>query len=126
MPDPVSIDPALKAAAAASEQALARGNGDAYDYALVALLRSAQRDFAAADALFSRALALEPGNPATLTSLAIHYRRQGRNRDAVLACDQAIAAYPAYPDAWLERGAILAAGGSNDAARARRRGSGRR
>lgn len=111
-------NPDLAAAAALSEAALAGGNGDAYDHAIVALARSADGDYAAADALFQRALTLEPGNPSTLTSLAIHYRNQHRSRDAVLACDEAIRNFPDYPDAWIERGAILAAGGSNEAARA--------
>jgi tetratricopeptide (TPR) repeat protein len=111
------IDPALAAAAAQSQAALDAGTGDAYDFAIVALLASERRDFAAADTLFDRALALEPGNPSTLTSLAMHRRRQGRYRDALLACDAAIRAYPDYPDAWLERGITLAAGGSNTAGR---------
>ena len=111
-------NPDLAAAASLSEAALAGGKGDAYDNAIVALVRSADGDYAAADALFQRALALEPGNPSTLTSLAIHYRNQHRSRDAVLACDEAIRNFPDYPDAWIEKGAILAAGGSNEAARA--------
>jgi Flp pilus assembly protein TadD len=111
-------NPDLAAAAALSEAALAGGKGDAYDHAIVALVRSADGDYAAADALFQRALALEPGNPSTLTSLAIHYRNQHRSRDAVLACDEAIRNFPDYPDAWIEKGAILAAGGSNEGARA--------
>ncbi|MGB5078587.1 MAG: sulfotransferase [Sphingorhabdus sp.] len=108
----------LSAAAALAEAALARGNADAYDMAIAALACSARGDYQAADTLFERALGLEPGNPSTLTSLAIHYRQQGRYRDAVLACDEAIRNYPDYPDAWIEKGAILAAGGSNEAARA--------
>ena len=112
------ITPELEAAAKVSQAAIARGDGDAYDYAISALARSAHGDFAGADALFHRALALEPGNPSTLTSLAVHYRNQGRIRDALLSCDEAISHYPEYPDAWLERGAILASGGSNAAARA--------
>lgn len=111
-------NPDLEAAAALSEAALARGEGDAYDHAIAALARSAHGDYQAADTLFQRALALEPGNPSTLTSLAIHYRNQSRSRDAVLACDEAIRNVPDYPDAWIEKGAILAAGGSNAAARA--------
>jgi Flp pilus assembly protein TadD len=112
------ITPDLEAAAKVSQAAIARGDGDAYDYAIVALAYSAHGDFAGADALFQRALALEPGNPSTLTSLAVHYRNQGRIRDALLSCDEAIRGYPEYPDAWLERGAILASGGSSEAARA--------
>lgn len=117
-PSRAMLTPELASAAVLSEAALSRGQGDAYDHAIVALARSANRDFAAADALFQRALALEPGNPSTLTSLAIHYRNQNRNRDAVLACDEAIRCYPDYADAWLERGSILGGGGSSDAARA--------
>jgi Flp pilus assembly protein TadD len=110
--------PDLDLAAAQSQAAITAGTGDAYDHAIVALALSAQGDFARADTLFQRALELEPGNPSTLTSLAIHYRNQSRFRDAVLACDEAIRHYPDYPDAWLERGAILASGGSNEGARA--------
>lgn len=112
------INSDLQAAAAQSEAALARGQGDAYDHAIVALAKSAGGDYVGADALFQRALALEPGNPSTLTSLAIHYRNQNRSRDAVLSCEEAIRNYPDYADAWLERAAILASGGSNQAARA--------
>lgn len=108
----------LEAAAALSQAQLDRGRGDAYDHAIVALACSAKGAFTDADSLFKRALELEPGNPATLTSLAIHYRNQNRHRDAVLACDEAIRNYPDYADAWLERGAILGGGGSSDAARA--------
>ncbi|MFM9898807.1 tetratricopeptide repeat-containing sulfotransferase family protein [Sphingorhabdus sp.] len=110
--------PDLDIAAAHAQAAIAAGTADAYDFAIVALAFSAKGNFAEADALFGRALALEPGNPSTLTSLAIHYRNQSRFRDAVLACDEAIGNYPDYPDAWLERGAILASGGSNEGARA--------
>jgi tetratricopeptide (TPR) repeat protein len=101
-----------------SQSQIDQGVGDAYDHAIVALAYSANGDFSKADALFDQALKLEPGNPATLTSLAIHYRNQNRNRDAVLACDEAIQNYPDYADAWLERGAILGGGGSSEAARA--------
>jgi tetratricopeptide (TPR) repeat protein len=110
--------PDLAAAAALSEATIDRGKGDAYDFAIAALGRSARGDYRSADMMFQHALALEPGNPSTLTSLAIHYRNQNRSRDAVLACDDAIRSVPDYPDAWIERGAILAAGGSNEAARA--------
>jgi tetratricopeptide (TPR) repeat protein len=111
-------NPDLDAAAALSEAAIAQGRGDAYDHAIVALACSARGDYDAADAQFRKALALEPGNPSTLTSLAIHYRNQSRSRDALAACDEAIRNVPDYADAWLERAALLAAGGSNEAARA--------
>lgn len=107
----------LQLAAAQSSAAIAQGQGDAYDHAILGLEASSKGDFAAADQWFAKALKLEPGNPSTLTSLAIHYRQQGRNRDAVLACDEAIRHYPDYPDAWIERAAILGAGGSIAAAR---------
>lgn len=116
-PSPPVISSELEAAAALSQTALASGTGDAYDHAIVALVHSARGEFDKADALFQRALALEPGNPSTLTSLAIHYRNQDRYREAVLACDEAIRLYPDYADAWLERGAILAVGGSSEIAR---------
>ena len=111
-------NPELAAAAAQSQAALASGSGEAYDHAIVALAYSSDGAFDEADAHFQKALALEPGNPSTLTGLAIHYRNQHRHRDAILACDEAIRNYPEYPDAWIERGAILASGGSNAAARA--------
>jgi tetratricopeptide (TPR) repeat protein len=117
-PSHIVINPDLEAAAAQSQAALIRGNGDAYDHAILALAASARGDYETAERLFNRALALEPGNPSTLTSLAVHYRNQDRNRDAVLACEEAIRNYPDYADAWLERGAILASGGSHEAARA--------
>lgn len=111
------ITPELAAAAVAAEAALARGVGDAHDLTVAGLARSARGDQAGAQTLLEQALALEPGNPATLTGLAIFHRQNGRLRDAVLACDAAIAAWPDYPDAWLERGAILSSGGSAEAAR---------
>ena len=115
-------DPELDAAAADARANFAHGTADAYDHVILALVHSAKGEWAHADALFAQAQALEPGNPATLTSLAIHYRRQGRNRDAVLACDAAIRDYPDYPDAWLERAAILAAAHAGLASLAARAG----
>ena len=47
-------NPELEAAAALSEAALARGDGDAYDLAIAALARSARGDYAGADSLFER------------------------------------------------------------------------
>lgn len=107
----------LETQAAAAERALAAGHGDAHDCMVAALGRSARDDLAGAESLLHRAITLEPGNPAVLTGLAMLRRKQGRMRDAVLACDAAIRAMPTYADAWLERGAILAAGGSSRAAR---------
>ncbi|MFM5954897.1 MAG: tetratricopeptide repeat-containing sulfotransferase family protein [Novosphingobium sp.] len=108
----------LQAQAAAAEALVAAGRGDAHDHMVAALGRSERGDLTGAEALFDRALALEPANPAILTGLAILRRQQRRLRDAVLTCDAAIRAAPDYADAWLERGVILTAGGSNTAARA--------
>ncbi|MFA7585750.1 MAG: sulfotransferase, partial [Novosphingobium sp.] len=91
---------------------LARGGGDAYDHMIVALGRAAQGDIAGAEALFARALTLDPADVSVLTGQAAFLREQGRLREAVLACDKAIGIAPGYADAWLERGAILAAGGA--------------
>lgn len=90
---------------------------DAHDLMVDALGRADQGDLDAAEALLVRALRLEPDNPAILTGLAVLRRKQLRVRDAVLACDAAIRLAPDYPDAWIERGAILASGGSGQAAR---------
>ncbi len=111
------IDPQLAAAAVEAEAALGAGRADAHDLTVVALVRAARGDRPAAEALFERALALDPGNPATLTGLAIHHRERGAMREAILACDAAIRAVPDYLDAWLERAAILATTGSPRAAR---------
>lgn len=102
----------LEIQAAAAQQAIDRGGGDGHDWMLVALHRSAADDVAGADAAFATARALEPQNPAILTGMAIHLRRQGRIRDAVLACDAAIQVWPDYADAWLERGSLLTMGNS--------------
>jgi Tfp pilus assembly protein PilF len=105
------IDPALHAAALQSQAAVDAGSGDAYDHAILALAASEAGDIVEADRLFAVALAMEPGNPATLTSLAIHLRRQARFGESLTACDQAIKAYPSYADAWLERAVTLAGRG---------------
>lgn len=75
-----------------------------------------QGDHAGAFDLLQTALRAAPNDPQTLVNLAILLRMQGRLRDAVLHCDAAIAAAPAYTDAWLERGYVLASGGSSAAA----------
>lgn len=102
---------------ALAERNLAAGQADSYDMAVVALARGLGGADGEAEELFARARALEPGDPSPLVLLAIWRRRDGRLRDAVLASDQAIALAPDYADAWLERGAALAAGGSAAAAR---------
>lgn len=73
-------------------------------------------DVAGAHEALQAALRLAPNDPQTLVNLAGVFRMQGRLRDAVLHCDAAIAAAPYYADAWLERGYVLASGGSLAAA----------
>lgn len=61
-------------------------------------------------------LARAPGDPAALTDMAWMLRQKGQLRDAVLHCDAAIRAAQNFAPAWLERGFILASGGSMPAA----------
>lgn len=111
------MDEALAQAARTSELALQRGNADGHDFMTVALARAHSDAMADAEQLIARARALEPANPAILVGLALIRRRQGRLRDAVFACDDAIRLAPEYADAWRERAGILTAGGSIEEAR---------
>jgi cytochrome c-type biogenesis protein CcmH/NrfG len=74
-------------------------------------------DPAALEATIRADLARNPGDPAALTNMAWLLRQQGQLRDAVLHCDAAIRVAPNYALAWLERGFVLASGGSMNAAR---------
>ncbi|WP_120717463.1 tetratricopeptide repeat-containing sulfotransferase family protein [Tsuneonella amylolytica] len=107
----------LSLAAQDAERALAAGSTDPYDLLVAGLGRVDAGDEAGGDALLDRAHLAAPGDPGILTGVAIRRRQQGRLSEAVRLCDAAIAIAPDYPDAWLERGAILAAGGSSTAAR---------
>lgn len=73
-------------------------------------------NYDAALPLLQQVLASLPNDPMTLTSLGGVYREMGRLRDAVLSCDAAIAAAPGHAPSWLERGFVMTAGGSIDAA----------
>ena len=106
------MDEALAHAAAQSEAAIRAGRADGHDYMTLALARTHAGAMAEGEELIERAQALEPANPAILVGLALIRRRQGRLRDAVLACDAAIRLAPGYADAWRERAGILTAGGS--------------
>ena len=110
-------DPQLARAAQLAEDALAAGTGDAYDCMVAALGRAERGDRPGAQALFDRALALDPHDPSVLTGLANFYRKDGRLSEALKACEAALTAAPQYPDAWIERGAAYAAGGSSALAR---------
>ena len=82
-----------------------------------ALAKARGGDLTGGSSLVDRALSLEPKNPAVLYGRAILYRVEGRLGDAVRACDAALAIAPHYAEAWLEKGTILASGGSPRAAR---------
>jgi tetratricopeptide (TPR) repeat protein len=66
--------------------------------------------------LLRQALTRAPGDPVALTTLGSVYREMGRLRDAVLSCDAAIAVVRGHAPAWLERGFVMAAGGSINSA----------
>jgi tetratricopeptide (TPR) repeat protein len=74
-------------------------------------------DDAGAASHFQSGLAIAPNDPELLTGMAQVLRREGRLRDAVLHCDAALRAAPDYAEAWLERGFVLASGGSMQLAR---------
>jgi Tfp pilus assembly protein PilF len=110
------ITPELAAAAAQSEAAIAAGRGDGYDHMILALRAQALGDGAAAEEFFAKAQALSPDDPSVLTGRAKYLRETGRLSEGLAACDSAVTIAPEYPDAWIERGAILGAGGSPRAA----------
>lgn len=89
----------------------------AMDLLHAGLAKARAGDIAAAGALIDRGLALEPHNPSVLTGRAIIYRVEGRMRDAVLACEEAIRIELRLAGAWLERGIVLSHGGSPALAR---------
>ena len=98
--------------AAAAKARIARGERDPHLYNLAAWGQVERGDSEAALATLDTALALFPGDPQTLISIAVLHRRAGHLRDAVLACDAAISSAPAYVDAWLERAFVFTSGGS--------------
>lgn len=107
----------LAGAAADAEARIAQGERDPHLFNLVAWNMADHGDLVGARALLDKVLALDPGEPESLTSKAALLRRQGRLRDAVLLCDAAIRSAPDYSDAWLERGFVFASGGSMERAR---------
>jgi tetratricopeptide (TPR) repeat protein len=96
--------------------ALAQGQATAADHATLGWAALVRGDDSAAHRAFHAALALAPRHPDALVGLANILRRQGLLRDAVLHCDAALAENPQSLDAWLERGFVLASGGSMAAA----------
>lgn len=77
----------------------------------------AAQDVPGATALLEQLLRQTPGDVEARLVLATLYREAGRLRDAVLACDAVIEAYPNHADAWLQKAFTLSAGASFDNAR---------
>ena len=96
--------------------ALALGQATAADHATLGWAALARGDDDGARRAFHAALAIASRHPEALVGLANILRRQGLLRDAVLHCDAALAEDPQSLDAWLERGFVLASGGSMPAA----------
>ena len=106
----------LTTAAIAAEAALQRGDVRPEHHATLGWAYLNAGDDYAAHSSFHAALSLTPRFPDALVGLANILRRQGSLRDAVLHCDAALAEDPNSLDAWLERGFVLASGGSMPAA----------
>ena len=105
-------------AAALAEAALARGPDDPMLLNLAAWAREEAGDYPGAHAFLRRALILAPGDPLILGAIGSVLRKEGRLDDALAVLDRAIAAEPRHGAAWLERGYVLDALRSWDAARA--------
>lgn len=99
-----------------ARSALGRGTKDPYVFNVLAWHEAQAGNYEAAHNNLDHASILAPHDVLTMTSRAALYREQGRLRDAVLQCDAAIALAPNYAGAWLERGFVMTAGGSIDAA----------
>ena len=103
-------------AALAARAALQRGEIKAEHHAILGWSYLSTGDDHSAHSSFHAALLIAPRHPDALVGLANILRRQGSLRDAVLHCDAALAEDPNSLDAWLERGFVLASGGSMPAA----------
>lgn len=106
----------LTKAAVAAKAALQRGEIKAEHHAILGWASLAAGDDHSAHASFHAALSISARYPDALVGLANILRRQGSLRDAVLHCDAALAEDSNSIDAWLERGFVLASGGSMPAA----------
>jgi tetratricopeptide (TPR) repeat protein len=107
----------LETAARAAAAALGAGRGTAADCTTLGWYRAVSGDQAGAQALFERALQMNPREVEAMVGLAGLHRAAGRLRDAALRCDAALAIAPGYAEAWLERAFVMAAGGVMDEAK---------
>lgn len=107
---------ALAQAAELAHRAIAAGDRRAIHFNTLGWFHAVRGDAAGAAQLFREALGITPNNPEALIGLAGLLRDAGQLRDAALHCDAAIAAAPDYPEAWLERGYVMAAGGAMEEA----------
>lgn len=107
----------LETAARAAAAALQAGGGSPADLITLGWYRASSGDQAGALSFFERALHADPRAVEAMLGLAGLHRAAGRLRDAALHCDAALAAAPAYAEAWLERAYVMAAGGVMDEAR---------
>src|SRR5258705_192795 len=61
-----------------------------------------------AQALYQRAVALEPNSIGDLLNLGTALHRVGRHEDAIASFDRALALHSGFPEAHLNRGNVLA------------------
>lgn len=102
----------IAAAATLAEAALAAGEVGTMLLNLAAWRREEAGDFAGAEALLQRALALAPRDATIVAAIGAVRRKQDRLDEALLLFDAAARLDPAFAVPWLERGYALAAGGS--------------
>lgn len=106
----------LEQAADNARRALAAGERSALHYNTLGWDHALRGDAAGAAHWFHEALKITPNDPEALVGLAGLLRDAGRLREAALHCDAAIVAAASYPEAWLERGHVMASGGAMDEA----------
>lgn len=102
----------LAGAAALAAAAVNAGRAGVADWNTLGWAKAVSGDGEGAAAMFSQALKMAPRDCEALIGMAGLLRARGQLRDAALHCDAAIAADQTYPEAWLERGYVMAAGGA--------------
>ncbi len=108
--DPIDVALArgdVAGAVSLARTALAAGDPDPFVRNLVAWQMANSGDAVAAEQLVRAGLQAPPHDPGLLSTLGLALRRQLRLREALQACDAAIAIAPDYAVAWLERGFTL-------------------